>query len=65
MLTNHEPNRNIEDRTDAEIYAAIRYLEPAETGAEEQNHDDNGVAICVCLYIAMSACLAFLWLYWK
>ena len=26
MLTNHEPDRNIEDLTD--MYAAIRYLEP-------------------------------------
>jgi hypothetical protein len=64
MLANHEPDRNIEDLTDAEIYAAIRYLEPAES-AEEQNNDDNGVVICVCLYIAVSVCLAFLWLYWK
>ena len=65
MLTNHEPDRNIEDLTNTEIYAAIRYLEPAEASAEEQNNDDNGVVICVCLYIAMSACLVFLWLYWK
>ena len=64
MLTNHEPDRNIEGLADAEIYAAIRYLEPAERSAE-QNNDDNGVVICVCLYIAMSVCLAFLWLYWK
>jgi hypothetical protein len=64
MLANHEPDRNIEDLNDAEIYAAIRYLEAAES-AEEQNNDDNGVVICVCLYIAMSVCLAFLWLYWK
>ena len=28
MLTNHEPDRNIEDLTDTEIYDAIRYLEP-------------------------------------
>ena len=28
MLTNHEPDRNIEDLTDTEIYVAIRNLEP-------------------------------------
>jgi len=64
MLANQEPDWNIGDLTDAEVYAAIRYLEPAETCTDEQN-DDNGVVICVCLYVAMSACLVFLWLYWK
>jgi hypothetical protein len=62
MLTNHEPDRNIEDLTDAEIYAAIRYLERAETSTDDQN-DNNGVVICVCLYIALLGCLAFVWLY--
>jgi len=69
MLTNQEPDWNIDDLTDTEIHAAIRYLEAAETRTEEQNteeqNDDNGVVISVCLYIAMSVCLAFLWLYWK
>ena len=64
MLTNHEPDRNIEDLTDAEIYAAIRYLEPAETSTDERN-DNNGVVIPVCLYIALLWCLAFVWLYWR
>ena len=64
MLTNHEPDRNIEYVTDAEIYAAIRYLEPAETSTDEQN-DSNGAVICVCLYIALLGCLAFVWLYWR
>ena len=74
MLTNQEPDWNIDDLTDAKIYAAIRYLEAAETSAEEENregektekqNDDNGVVISVCLYVAMSVCLAFLWLYRK
>jgi hypothetical protein len=64
MLTNHEPDPNIEDRSDAEIYAAIRYLEPVETSTEEQD-DDNSVIICVCLHIALLACLAFVWLCWR
>ena len=64
MLTNYGPDRNIEDLSDAEIDAAIRYLEPAETSTEEQD-DNNGVVICVCLYIAQLGCLAFVWLYWR
>jgi hypothetical protein len=64
VLTNHGPDRNIEDLTDEEIYAAIRYLEPAETSTDERN-DNNGVVISVCLYIALLWCLAFVWLYWR
>ena len=69
MLTNHEPDRNIEDLTDTEIYDAIRYLEPDETSAsklgEDNREKDNGVVICVCLYSALLGCLAFVWLYWR
>jgi hypothetical protein len=70
MLTNPEPDRNIEELTDDEICAAIRYLEAApastrkesdDTGATEV-HDDHGVVICVSLYIAMLGCLAVFWL---
>jgi len=33
MLTNQEPDWNIDDVTDTEIYDAICYLEPAPTTA--------------------------------
>lgn len=71
MLTNPEPDRNIEELDDDEIYAAIRYLEPDprsaskrsdDTAATKEN-DDNSVVICVCLYIAVLGCIAVLWLY--
>ena len=69
MLTNDEPDWNTDDITDAEIYAAIRYLEPESANAAEQNSGgqgrDNGVVICVCLYIAIFGCLAFLLIYWR
>jgi len=68
MLTNQEPERNIEDLTDTEIYNLIRYLEPNPQSANEMDGDrdkDNGVVICVCLYIALLVCLAFVWLYWR
>ena len=67
MLTNEEPDWNTDDITDAEIYAAIHYLEPESGKGAEQNSDgqgrDNGVVICVCLYIAIFGCLAFLLIY--
>jgi hypothetical protein len=73
MLTNPEPGRNVGELNDEEIYAAIRYLEPDPKSASKQNDDtaaskennDNGVMICVGLYIAVLGCLAVLWLYWR
>jgi hypothetical protein len=64
MLTNQEPDWNIDDLTDTEIYAAIRYLEPDPRTENKQDADeqdkDNGVVICVCLYILLLGCLASL-----
>lgn len=69
MLTNQEPDWNIDDITDTEIYAAIRYLELDSGKSGEQDSDgqsrDEGVFICVGLYIALLGCLAFLWIYWR
>ena len=69
MPTNYDPDSNIDDLTDSEIYSAIRYLEPQATNADERHAEDrdkdNGVMICVGLYIALLVCLAFFWLYWK
>ena len=69
MLTNHEPDHNIEDLIDTEIYDAIRYLEPDPKSANEMGGDDqdkdNGVVICVFLYGALFVCMAFVWFYWR
>jgi hypothetical protein len=66
MLTNPEPDRNIEELNDDEIYAAIRYLELDPRSASKQSddtatteeNDHNGVVICICLCIAVLGCLA-------
>jgi hypothetical protein len=63
MLINQEPDWNIEDLTDLEIYAAIRYFD-LESQCPNEENNDFGAVICVCLYIAMIACLAFLWFYY-
>jgi hypothetical protein len=73
MLTNPEPDQNIEELNDDQIYAAIRYLELAPRSAGEQSvdaatnkeNDDNCVVICVCLYFAVLGCLAVFWLYFS
>jgi hypothetical protein len=70
MLANYDPDWNIADLSDTEIYAAIRYLELGTSSANEQKSDarttpnfDKDVVICVFLYIAVLVCLAFLWFY--
>ena len=69
MLTNYEPDGNIEDLTNSEIRDAIRYLESDPKSANEIDGDDqdknNGVVICVFLYGALLVCLAFMWFYWR
>ena len=61
MLTNPEPDQNVEELNDDEIYDAIRHLEPDPGRASEQSDDaattkknkDNGAVIGVCLYVAV------------
>jgi len=69
MLRNHEPDRNIEDLNEMEIYDAIRYLEPDPQNVNEMDGDDrdkdNGIAICIVLYAALLVCVAFMWFYWR
>ena len=61
MLTDHDSDWNIEDVTDTEICAAIRYLEPNTTklGQVADKKDNSGV-ICICLYIALLVCFCLL-----
>ena len=67
MQANQEPDWNIDDLTDTEIYAAIRYLEVEPKIEDKQDADhqdkDDGVMICACLYILLLGCLAFMWLH--
>ena len=69
MLANQEPDWNIDDLTEDEIYDAIRYLDPDPRTEYKQDADDqdkdNGVVICVCLYILVLGGLAFVWFYWR
>jgi hypothetical protein len=69
MLTNYEPDDNIDDLTDSEMYVAIRYLEPCKEDAKEMDEGDrkkdNGVVICIFLYVALLVCLGFVWFYWR
>jgi hypothetical protein len=63
MLTNQEPDWNIDALTDTEIYTAIHYLEPDSGNAGEQDSGghgrDNGVVICVCFIHRIGDLLGF------
>ena len=50
---------NLNDLTDAEIYAAIRYLEPQ---ASVRNDDLAASVICVAICVLVLAWLALIWL---
>ena len=58
MLTNQEPDRNIEDLTETEIYDLIRYLEPNPPSASEM--DGDGIKITVS-----SSAYAYTSHYWR
>jgi hypothetical protein len=70
MLTNPEPDRKIEELTDDQVYAAIRYLEAAPKSASRQSDDTatsevhvgHGVVIYLFLCVAVLGCLAAFWL---
>jgi hypothetical protein len=62
MARRYESKWNIEHLNDAEIYAAIRYLEPPP---KNNNEDDDTpvVLICVTLAILLLAYAGYLWLH--
>jgi hypothetical protein len=58
MLKNYEPDRNMEDLSDAEIYAAIGYLDPDSLHRTKQ----NDLAIAIFL-ISLLVVIGFIWFY--
>ena len=62
MEKKYELKSNIENLTDAEIYAAIRDLEEGRRSATELEADAIFL-ICISLLILLLGCLGFIWLY--
>ena len=63
MLTNHEPDRNIEDLTETEIYEAIRYLEPQPRYTNERQ-DDAAALVAAIIFVILMLGLGLMLLYW-
>jgi hypothetical protein len=59
MGKKYESKRHIEDPTEVEVSAAIRYLDPDLRSTNEQDHA-TGVAICIALVLLALACLVFI-----
>jgi hypothetical protein len=62
MARKYGSTRHIEDMTQAELSAAIRYLDP-QLRRETEPNDHTGFAICLALWILMVGFLLFIWLY--
>ena len=62
MKKQYESKRHIEDVTQAEVTAAIRYLDPDLRSTNPLDYG-TGVAICIALVLMELACLAFTWVY--
>jgi hypothetical protein len=61
MLKNYEPDRNMEDLSDAEINAAIGYLDRDSLPRNKQNARIDVVsAICLISWLAV---IGFIWFY--
>jgi hypothetical protein len=62
MKKKYESKRHIEDVTQVEVSAGIRYLDPDLTSTNTPEYD-TGVAICIALVLIELACMVFIWLY--
>jgi hypothetical protein len=63
MLTNHEPDPNIEDLTETEIYKAIRYPEPRPRSTNEKQ-DDTAALVAAIIFVILMLGLGLMLLYW-
>jgi hypothetical protein len=62
MLRNQEPDRNIGDLTNEEIYSAIHYLEPHSEWNERQE-DGGRLTTAIVLLVLLFGVIAFIWSY--
>ena len=63
MLTNREPDRNIEDLTETDIYNAIRYLESHPRDTNEKQ-DDTAALVAAIIFVILMLGLGLMLLYW-
>jgi hypothetical protein len=62
MLTNHEPDRSIEDLTETEIYNAIRYIEPRPRNTNDKQ-DDSAALVAAIIFVILMLGLGLMLLY--
>jgi hypothetical protein len=65
MPRKQESKWNLEDLTEAEICAAIRYLDPDPTPETNGENNSAPFVVCVSLLVLLLGCIAFIWIYFR
>jgi hypothetical protein len=65
MPRKQELKWNLEELTDAEICATIRYLDPNPISETNGENDSALFVVCVSLLALLLGCVAFIWLYFR
>ena len=63
MPRKQELKWKLQDLSDTEISAAIRYLDPDVSMASNPEGLSAGIVICVSLLVLLLGCVAFIWFY--
>lgn len=64
MRKKHQSKWNVKDLSDADIFDAIRYLDP-DLVCLKQQKEDTVFVICVTVVILVLGCVGFAWLIWR
>ena len=62
MIHDETPERGLQELTEAEIYAAICYLDP-DMDQSGRRDDTAGVVFAAVLYFTGLGCIGFIWFY--
>jgi hypothetical protein len=65
MTRKQQSKWNLEELMDAEVCAAIRYLDPDSTGETNREEHNAPFVICVSLLVILLGCITFIWLYFR
>jgi hypothetical protein len=63
MTRKQEPKWNLEELRDADICAAIRYLDPDPSAETNREGNSAPFVICTSLFVLLLGCVALIWLY--
>ena len=65
MPRKQEAKWNLEELSDAEICAAIRYLDPGPISEMNGENNSARLVVCVSLLALLLGCIGFIWIYFR